>query len=436
MAAGGVDIAQIFPIALITDGAETLWANAVASAPGAGPLHDLALRPRADHESMGAVIVAPLSVGPTRGALYADKLTRQGQFVGQDRALAGLIAEFVGLALGRLRALDHERLAAQKLAAVMDTIRDGVLAWDSTATLTQINAAAARLLRVAPNDAVGRPLADLPQLAPLLPFASGRKVDGHLLRLAHGNVVITIRPIETPLDTDLGGAVVTLMDLGQAQQIAQRVSAVRTRYSFDDIVGDSALLDAAVALARRAAMLDASILIGGESGTGKEVLAQAIHAAGPRAAEPFVGINCAALPRDLLEAELFGYERGAFTGARAQGNVGKFELAGHGTILLDEIGDMPLDMQAKMLRVLQERVVTRLGGATEVQMHARVIATTHRDLQTLVDEGKFRMDLLYRLRVLHLELPALRQRPEDIAKLALHFLRRFAEQQRKRLQTI
>jgi len=178
------------------------------------------------------------------------------------------------------------------------------------------------------------------------------------------------------------------------------------------------------------------VLITGESGTGKEVIAQAIHTAGPRATEPFVGINCAALPRELLEAELFGYEKGAFTGARAEGNPGKFELAGEGTILLDEIGDMPLDMQAKLLRVLQERVVTRLGGRQEIPMHARVIATTHRDLEQLVDEGKFRMDLLYRLRVLAIEMPPLRDRVEDIAPLAQHHLLRFAEAQRKRVREL
>src|SRR6185312_9593252 len=174
----------------------------------------------------------------------------------------------------------------------------------------------------------------------------------------------------------------------------------------------------------------------GESGTGKEIIAQAIHTAGARAAEPFVGVNVAALPRELLEAELFGYERGAFTGARSDGNLGKFELAGAGTILLDEIGEMPLDMQAKLLRVLQERVVVRLGGSVERPVHARVMATTHRDLQQLVDEGKFRMDLLFRLRVLSIELPPLRDRREDIRELALYHLARFAEQQRKRAREL
>ena len=245
---------------------------------------------------------------------------------------------------------------------------------------------------------------------------------------------MTSRPVGG--DDDGRGFVATLVELDRAQKIAQRLSATRARYGFHDIIGTSASLHVAIAMAKRAANADASVLITGESGTGKEVIAQAIHTAGPRATEPFVGINVAALPRELLEAELFGYEKGAFTGARSEGNPGKFELAGEGTILLDEIGDMPLDMQAKLLRVLQERVVTRLGARQEIPMQARVIATTHRDLEQLVDEGKFRMDLLYRLRVLAVEMPPLRDRPDDIAPLARHHLLRFAEVQRKRVREL
>src|SRR5262249_41944466 len=160
-----------------------------------------------------------------------------------------------------------------------------------------------------------------------------------------------------------------------AQKMAQKLVGPRTRYTFADLRGRDPALREAIEMARRAAAVDASVLIVGESGTGKELVAQAIHSGGPRAREPFVAINCAALPRELLEAELFGYERGAFTGARAEGSVGKFELAGDGTILLDEIVDLPLDMQAKLLRVLQERVVVRLGSNVERPVRARVLAT-------------------------------------------------------------
>jgi transcriptional regulator with PAS, ATPase and Fis domain len=159
------------------------------------------------------------------------------------------------------------------------------------------------------------------------------------------------------------------------------------------------------------------ILITGETGTGKEILAQAIHNASALAGEPFVGVNVSAIPRELLESELFGYGAGAFTGALAQGQPGKFELAGKGTLLLDEIGDMPLQMQSKLLRVLQERVVQRLGGSDASAFSARVIASTNRDLEQEVREGRFRLDLLHRLRVVHVELPPLRERGNDVRLL-------------------
>jgi transcriptional regulator with PAS, ATPase and Fis domain len=370
------------------------------------------------------------------GLLYADKLRRNGQFREQDQAIAHLYTEYVALAFGRLRAREQELFALHQLAVTLDTIRDGVLSCDSAGLIVSLNAAAARMLQIPQLELQGARLESISQLRPLWSMLSASsRLDGAVVRLAHGSFVVTARPISENDEEDRG-FVVTLVELDRAQKIAQRLSATRARYGFYDVVGKSPSLQTAITMARRAAPLDANVLITGESGTGKEVIAQAIHTSGPRANEPFIGVNCAAVPRDLLEAELFGYEKGAFTGARTEGNPGKFELAAGGTILLDEIGDMPLDMQAKLLRVLQERVVTRLGGRSEIPVHARVIATTHRDLAQLVDENKFRMDLFYRLRVLALDLPPLRERQEDIPLLAQHFLLRFAEQQRKRLREL
>ena len=290
------------------------------------------------------------------------------------------------------------------------------------------------MLKLEQNDLVGARLDRVPSLGPLAAqLGKNPRLDGAVVRLGHGSFVVSSRPVT---DDPQGGFVATLTELERAQKIAQKVVGTRARYTFKDVVGESPTLRSAVAVAQQAASIDSNVLVTGESGTGKEVIAQAIHSAGPRAQEPFVGINCAALPQDLLEAELFGYERGAFTGARADGNLGKFELAAGGTILLDEIGDMPLGMQAKLLRVLQERVVTRLGGSRERPVDARVIATTHRDLEQLVQEGKFRLDLLFRLRVLSIELPTLRERASDVALLAQGFLERFADQQGKAVRTI
>ena len=394
------------------------------------------LSPRSGETLCGPRISIPIRGHDASGVLYADKLRRNGQFREQDEAIAHLLAEYVALAFGRLRAREKERFALHQLAVTLDTIRDGVVACDAQGVIVSFNAAATRMLHLPHEDLRGVKLESLSQLAPLWSMlAVNDRLDGAVVRLAHASFVVTTRPISSGDEEDRG-FVATLVELDRAQKMAQRLSATRARYGFHDIIGKSSSLQAAVAMARRAATIDANVLINGESGTGKEVIAQAIHTAGPRANEPFIGVNCAAVPRELLEAELFGYEKGAFTGARAEGNPGKFELAAGGTILLDEIGDMPLDMQAKLLRVLQERVVTRLGGRSEVHVHARVIATTHRDLAQLVDEGKFRMDLFYRLRVLAFELPPLRDRQDDIPVLAQHFLMKFAEGQRKRVREL
>ena len=169
------------------------------------------------------------------------------------------------------------------------------------------------------------------------------------------------------------------------------------------------------------------MLIVGESGTGKELFAQSIHHASTRGAHPFVQINCAAIPKDLLESELFGYDRGAFTGARSAGKPGKFELAHQGTMFLDEIGDLPLAMQPKLLRVLEEKVFERVGGNTVIHSDFRLIAATNQNLERLIDKGRFRKDLFYRLNVISLTIPPLSARPEDIIPIARHLLRQSSQ---------
>ena len=190
------------------------------------------------------------------------------------------------------------------------------------------------------------------------------------------------------------------------------------KYTFENLVGDSHGMKEVKTLAKKAAKTNSNVLILGESGTGKELFAHALHNASSRNLGPFVKINCAAIPAELLESELFGYEEGAFTGAKKGGKKGKFELANGGTILLDEIGDMPLTMQAKLLRVLQEKEVERLGGNILKNIDVRIIASTNKNLEKLVKKNEFREDLFYRLNVMMIKLPALRERKEDIEALA------------------
>lgn len=196
------------------------------------------------------------------------------------------------------------------------------------------------------------------------------------------------------------------------------------KYSFDNIIGANPTTLAAVKMAQKAAQTDSNVLIIGESGTGKELFAHAVHSASPRSSRPFVTINCAAIPSELLESELFGYEHGAFSGARRQGKKGKFELAHTGTIFLDEIGDMPLEMQAKLLRVLQEKELDRVGGDKTIKIDVRVIAATNYDIESRVQEGKFRGDLYYRLNVMRLNLAPLRDRRDEIPDIANEILRK------------
>ncbi len=209
-----------------------------------------------------------------------------------------------------------------------------------------------------------------------------------------------------------------------SEENVQLKQELKSRYSLENMVGHSGAMQEVYKLVERVAPTDATVLIRGESGTGKELVAQAIHNLSPRAEEPFIAVNCGALPENLLESELFGHEKGAFTGADRM-KMGRFELAGNGTIFLDEIGDMSPSTQVKLLRVLQSRTIERLGGTKTIPIKARTITATNRDLEAALEEGAFREDLYYRINVFPIFLPPLRDRREDIPELVAHFLKRF-----------
>jgi formate hydrogenlyase transcriptional activator len=204
---------------------------------------------------------------------------------------------------------------------------------------------------------------------------------------------------------------------------------------FDQIVGSSTALESVLAEVERVAPTDSTVLVLGETGTGKELIARAIHNISPRCGHPFVKLNCAAIPIDLLESELFGHEKGAFTGAVAQ-KVGRFEMAHTGTLFLDEIGDLPLALQPKLLRVLQEQEFERLGGCLTHRINVRLVAATHRDLVHMVARDEFRSDLYYRLNVFPVLIPPLRERRDDLRQLVLHFVEVFSRRMGKRIEQI
>jgi transcriptional regulator with GAF, ATPase, and Fis domain len=211
-----------------------------------------------------------------------------------------------------------------------------------------------------------------------------------------------------------------------AREHRELLDRVQRQYAFENLIGSGPAMQRVFETIRKVAETDLTVLVRGESGTGKELVAQALHNRSQRRDRPFVAVNCAAISRELVESELFGHEKGAFTGADAR-RQGRFEVADGGTIFLDEIGDMPLETQAKVLRVLQERSFERVGGTKPIQVDVRVVAATHRNLEEEVRQGRFREDLYYRLRVVEVELPPLRDRTSDVPALALRFLEQVNE---------
>lgn len=221
-------------------------------------------------------------------------------------------------------------------------------------------------------------------------------------------------------------------ELKKVRKLAGKISSGRAIYTFDKIIGEDEEFLKVISFCKKIANSKSTILIMGESGTGKEIIAQSIHNHSNRNEEPFIAVNCGAIPRNLIESELFGYEEGSFTGAKRGGSAGKFELADGGTIFLDEIGEMPLDMQIKLLRVIEERVINRIGGGKPIPVNVRIIAATNKDLKQEVQKGNFRKDLFYRLNVLPVYLPPLRTRKEDISLLIEFFMKTISKTLNKR----
>ncbi|HVI58312.1 MAG TPA: sigma-54 dependent transcriptional regulator [Luteimonas sp.] len=267
-----------------------------------------------------------------------------------------------------------------------------------------------------------------PRIGWVAVVAPGQLDDGWARRLVHGycHDYVTLPCDDALLATVLGHA------HGMAALLPDDRGAGRS-FGLDDMVGESAAMQAMFRTLRKAALTDVPVYIAGETGTGKELAALALHRHSARRDMPFVVINCGAIPQGLVQSELFGFERGAFTGA-AQRKLGRLELAHRGTLFLDEIGDLPLDSQASLLRFLQQGSIERLGGHDEIRLDVRIVSATHVDLAAAVAEGRFREDLLHRLRVIELQQPPLRERGDDIALIATHALRRHAGDGRRRIR--
>jgi propionate catabolism operon transcriptional regulator len=334
----------------------------------------------------------------------------------QARALAGV----------RRREIEHH----ERLRTIFEIMDDGMLCVDASCNLKIFNATAETLLGKALGPHLGRSVTEVADTLGLQEvLATGTKRSDAIIRIQNREVVTTCLPIL--VDGRVNGAVGLLKE-GRAIQNIDRKLRERihrqgfvAHYTMADIVAVSSPMQNLITRAAEFARTEAAILVSGETGTGKEVLTHALHNASRRRQAPFVAINCAALPENLLESELFGYEEGAFTGAKKGGKIGLFELANHGTIFLDEIGDISSSLQVRLLRVLENKEVMRVGGDRIVPVDVRVISSTHKDLQVEVRAGNFRRDLYYRLAVLRLNLPPLRERMQDIPQLLAPLLKRY-----------
>lgn len=336
------------------------------------------------------------------------------------------------------RVADQQAESLREQEAIIEHIADGLLVVDRDLIVKHMNAAAGRILNLNPRISIGQSFGTLldfqPIIRPILETGQGY-VDRELIIDSpnrHLHLMDTAVPIK-----DRTGRVVSIVnsfrEIQRVRRIADKVAGNHARYTFESIIGVSPPLMSVIDSARKAARGFANVLLLGQSGVGKEVFAQAIHNASSRSGGPFVAINCAALPRDLIESELFGYAPGSFTGANREGRPGKFEAASGGTIFLDEIAELPIDVQAKLLRVLQEREVVRVGDTKGIPIDVRLISASNRDLLEMSQRREFREDLYYRCHVIGIRLPALAERPEDVPILVNHFLRRYSQLLSKRV---
>jgi transcriptional regulator with PAS, ATPase and Fis domain len=331
--------------------------------------------------------------------------------------------------------IDHVEILKQ----VLNSAYEGVVVINKEGVILEFNEAYCRFVGKKRDDIIGKDVRLVIENTRLHHVVkTGNEERGYIQRIAGHDMVVHRIPIFK--GQDIVGAIGMLIFqnvtqlyhiLGRVHDLEKRnadstiVFSELERYHLDKIIGSSTPILLAKKRAQKAATTPATVLITGESGTGKELFAQAIHDMSAYSDGPLVSVNCSAIPEALLESELFGYEEGAFTDARRGGKPGRFEQADNGTIFLDEIGDMPLLMQAKILRVLQERIVERVGGTTKKKINVRIIAATNRDIEAMVKNETFRSDLYYRINIIRLQLPALRERHIDIPELINHFIHRF-----------
>jgi len=344
-------------------------------------------------------------------------------------ALVTAAAEIIDSRLRERRLLNEKGRLNCTLTSILDSMSDGVLAVDEALMVTHVNRTAAEMLGLRSAEVIGKrlnevasPDVNLVRAVKTKKYFVGRETSFRVgERIKH--YICRVDPVRNASMSELG-AIITLAEKQGVIDAAKKIGGNYAKYRFSDIKGKNEAFLRQLELAKIAARTNARVLLVGESGTGKELFAQAIHNSSYRANGPFVAVSCAAIPRDLIESELFGYRAGAFTGARKDGMVGKFQLANKGTLFLDEIDGMPLDLQTKLLRVLQQNEIMRLGDTRSVPVDVRIISATNTDLLKEVEHLNFREDLYYRLNVVEIYVPPLRERASDMELLVDHVMTR------------
>ncbi|WP_313342304.1 sigma 54-interacting transcriptional regulator [Sedimentibacter sp.] len=342
------------------------------------------------------------------------------------------IAKIIGLGYESNNNNKELNLRYKLQSAIINSFTDGLLIIDKNGYLEYINQVGAEILNIEREKSIGRHVAELVDFKPVIldVLKTGQGyVDEEIIVSDRTGVKTHFIKTAVPIKDDDGNivnVVDTFRKIKRVQKLINEMTGAYSNFRFDDIIGNSTNLKKCIKIAKIAANSTSNVLITGESGTGKELIAHSIHSYSDRRDQPFVTINCGAIPRELLESELFGYEAGSFTGASTKGRTGKFELAEGGTIFLDEIGEMPLDMQVKLLRVLQDKKVTRVGGYNVFNVDVKIIAATNKDLIKLCDQGLFRRDLYYRINVLNVKIPSMRERKSDIPILVEYFINKYS----------
>nr|WP_236719731.1 sigma-54-dependent Fis family transcriptional regulator [Neobacillus mesonae] len=350
--------------------------------------------------------------------------------------------------------LEQKQNSAEALEAILESAYEGIAVVDENGILQEFNEAYCRFIGIKREEAIGRHVTEVIENTQLhLTVKTGIPARG-VLQTIHGEDMVVHR-IPIWREARVVGAIGMLIFEGvtevykiyekllennhQKQPNKELLSLKQekdSRLTLDQIIGTSEEISHVKRMARRAARTAATVLIMGESGTGKEMFAKSIHNLSPFSKGPFISVNCGAIPDNLFESELFGYDDGAFTGAKKGGKPGKFELANNGTIFLDEIGELPLIMQTKLLRVLQEKEVERVGGIKKYSINVRIIGATNRDLKEMVDNGQFREDLYYRLNIIQLMLPPLRERKKDIPILIAHYMKEICDRYQIKVKSL